>query len=105
MLLGTKNITQNDVRRYKVNYSDYLQDGNVLEGSPTVSVVAFNGLAASIGTGTNGAPGPVLTPDAKGFYYWVIAGDVLQSFTVQITVTDSFSETINDTCDFNVVEP
>ena len=95
MLLGTRNITQGDTRRVVIDYRGWLDKGVVLR-TITVSVPA--------GT-TSTVQGAVLTEDKRSAVFYVTGGNLNESFTVAVQITDSASETVNDTLDFTVVAP
>ena len=95
MLLGTRNITQGDTRRVVLDYSGWLTLGVVLK-TATVSV----------NTGaTSTVQGAALTEDKRHVIFYVTAGNLNEGFTVSVQITDSASETVNDTIAFAVVAP
>ena len=95
MLLGTRNITQGDTRRIVLDYAGWLDRGVVLET-----------IAVSVPTGTTSTvQGAALTEDKRGALFYVTGGNLNESFTVAVQITDSASETVNDTLDFTVVAP
>ena len=95
MLLGTRNITQGDTRRIIIDYSGWLDKGVVLET-----------IAVSVPTGTTSTvQGATLSDDKRHAVFYVTGGNLNESFTVAAQITDSASETVNDTLDFTVVAP
>ena len=99
MLLGSQNITHGDTRRYTVSYEEFLIKGAVLA---TVTVTVSAGATSTVGSGATVAK---LTVDEKWIIFWLTGGTLGEKFTVNIQVTDSLSETVNDTIDFTVIAP
>ncbi len=95
MLLGTRQITVADVRRYVVDYRDFLPKGVTLK-SPVVTVPA--GLTSTIGSVS-------LDPSDTQVIFYVTGGVLNETFTVTVQVQDTNSETINDTISFTVIAP
>jgi hypothetical protein len=101
MLLGSRNLAQGDTRRYRIDYAGFLAHGAVLVlAGVTVSVTGTP--ASKIGTG---GLAPVLWPDDKSLVFYVVAGVVSETFTVNVHITDSINQIVNDTISVAVVSP
>jgi hypothetical protein len=92
MQLGNQNITAGDTRRYQVDYTPFLQNGDVVA---TFTVVSSSS--------TSTAQGAFLDVTDTQLFFFVTAGAAPETFTVAIKVTDSIGQTINDTAVFTVV--
>jgi hypothetical protein len=99
MDLGFRKITQGDVRRYEVDYSQFLPHGAKLK-SPTGTIGPTGGsFTSSIGAVS------LDVTDTKVFIF-ITGGTALnEKFTVTLQVQDTFNETVNDTLNFTVVAP
>jgi hypothetical protein len=94
MLLSTRNITLGDTRRYVVDYRDFLDKGVKLA---TVAVTT-NGPTSTVQNAS-------ISEDETEVYFYATAGVLNEVFTVNLQVTDTNLETVNDTLDFTVVAP
>lgn len=92
MLLGQRNITVGDIRRYEVKYSEFLQRGDTVK-TFTVTTVAPTSRVGSVS----------LTVDKMGIYIFIQAGVVGEQFTVNIQTNTAYGEQVNDTIQFQVV--
>lgn len=102
MLLGSRNLAVGDTRRYRVSYRDFLCDG-VSISAVTVTIPNITlGYTSAIGTGVIA---PELSPDRQEVYFWVVAGALNEAFTVQVQITDTNDQIVNDTIDLQVVSP
>ena len=99
MLLATQNITQGDVRRYVIDYSQWLNKGFVL-ASATVTLALTTGGAA-----TSTVSGTVLDDSKTQVYTFITAGALNEAFTASLQVKDTDGQTVNDTLNFTVVSP
>ena len=91
-LLGNRQITVGDTRRYEVDYCGFLQQGDVL----SATTVTDNGATS---TTTSAA----LDVTSTKVFFLVTAGTLGEVFTVAIQVTTVFGEIVNDTIAFQVV--
>jgi len=96
MLLGSRQITSGDVRRYVIDYSEFLQKGTTLT-TPS----------ASISAGATSTVESVSLDDTNTkMILYVTGGSVLnETFTVNVVVHDTNNQVVNDTIDFTVVSP
>lgn len=101
MLLGTRNITANDLRRYEVNYSDFLRGAGakgVLK-SPSVTIQNPQGILSTVTSYS-------VSTDGLRLYFYVQAGpNVNEVFVVAVQVQDTQGELVNDTVGFTVISP
>lgn len=95
MLLGQQQITTGDKRRYQVDYTQFLQFGEVL----TTSSVSVNSGATST------ASGAYFDVTETQLYFFVVGGKLGESFTVSIQVGTNFGEVVNDTIAYMVISP
>jgi hypothetical protein len=101
MLLGNRNITANDLRRYEINYSDFLT-GAGATGQLKLPVVTIQNTAGVLSTVKSYS----ISTDGLRLYFYIQAGpNVNEVFTVAVQVQDSQGEIINDTVSFSVVSP
>ena len=120
MLLGQKAIWAGDTRRILVSYRELLTQGVTLS-SVSVTMNTVNPPTNPPGTTSiigSGAQAPVLFEDHKGIIFYVTAGTFGPDpqpvpatgqppnniFTVNIQVTDSNGEVINDSLVFEVID-
>lgn len=94
MLLGTKNITQGDKRRIRVEYDAWLSDDMTL----TSTVVTCADPTVTIS-------GAQVASDRRTVLFYVAGGVLNFMFTVSIQVVNSRTEIKNDTMNFAVVAP
>lgn len=92
--LGQQNITAGDIRRYQIDYTQFLQPGEVLTAG---------GFTVTSSGATSTARGAFLNITETQLYFFVTGGNLNESFTVSVQVKTSFGETINDTIAFTVV--
>jgi hypothetical protein len=97
MQLSNQNITAGDTRRYQVDYTPFLQDGDKLT-SFTLAIAAQTPAATS-SVGSNS----FLDVSETQLYLFVTAGVVNENFTVKVQVKTSYGETVNDTISYTVV--
>lgn len=96
MLLGTRNLTSGDVRRYQVSYRGFLAPGEKIK-LPTVTIPA--GLTSSIGAVS-------MDVDDDLVFFFVTGGSNLnEAFTATVQVQTTYLQTINDTIAFQIVSP
>lgn len=95
MNLGTRNITVADIRRYTIDYREFLPKGIVLK-TPVVTLTA--GVTSSVSN--------VQLDDTNTKLIFYVTGGVLnETFTASVQVQDTNSEVINDTINFTVIAP
>lgn len=102
MLLGSRNQAVGDTRRYRVSYEGFLPNGVFISAVTVTTPNITPGFTSAIGTG---AIAPQLSPDKRAVYFWVVAGNLNETFTAQIEITDTNSQVVNDTIDFQIVAP
>jgi len=91
-LLGSKQHTEGDIRRWRVNYDRWLDNTaeieqvDVVSTSPTCTVSDISILGHDV-------------------IFFINDGIVGETFTVTITITDSFRNVKTDTISFHVVTP
>ena len=98
MQLSTQNITTGDTRRYQIDYSTFLQDGENL--TAFIAAIATQTPAA---TSSINAVLSVLDIDQDAIFLYVVGGTVNENFTVTVQVTTNYGEIVNDTIAFTVV--
>ena len=92
MILDRKPHTVGDIRRYIVDYSQWLDTGvTITAGTATTTSITASVTAVSHTTST--------------LVFFVNGGALNEIFTVAVQVTDSNSEVKNDTVEFFVVAP
>ena len=99
MQLGNQNLTTGDIRRYQIDYTPFLQPGEVLS-TFTLAIAAQLPPATST---VNSAGNSHFDVTETQLFLYVTGGVVNESFTVDVAVTTSYSQTIHDTIAFNVV--
>lgn len=93
MQLGSQTpITTGDTRRYRIDYGDFLQFGEVLQSF----TLSSNGKTSTV-------QGGFLDVTETQLYFFVTGGSLNEIFTVSVQVKTNFGETINDTIQFQVV--
>ena len=97
MLLGHRNLTAGDTRRYEVDYTDFLARGAKLT-KPTGYFNTGTTFTSSLGT-------MALDESATKVFVFVTGGVVNEQFTLTIQVQDTFNEVVNDTITFTIVSP
>lgn len=98
MLVGQSKLAQGDVRRITVDYSDWLQ----YRGSHIQNVNATVITAGVVSTVSS----PQTDSKSKSAIFFVHASSVLnEAFTVQVQVTDTLGQVVNDTVTFTVIAP
>ena len=108
MLLGAKNHTVGNVRRWFIDYRDWLDDG-VTVATFTAGVQAGSDQIGGITGPTGGSAAvavasPAVVSGHKGVM--VVSGGVLnETFTASLVMTDTKGEVKNDTIAFTVVAP
>lgn len=98
MLIGAKQHTAGNVRRFSVNYEDWLEEGRTLNQSSGFSASNVTATVTDVVVGT-------VSTTAKKLYFWVSGGSINEVFTVQVQVTDTLGEVVIDTIQFSVVQP
>lgn len=93
MLLGTKTKTPNDVKRYTIDYSDWLDTGE------TISTVVFTPDSGMTITGD------AVAGDGLSVVFFANGGDEGSTYNVDVTVTTSVGQTKDDHVEFVVVAP
>lgn len=102
MLLGTRNITFGDIRRYEIDYTDFLTAAGATGHLVSPSVV----IAPSTPPATSTVQSFLMNAQENRLFFYVKGGTVISEiFTVNVTIQDSQGETINDTIGFQVVSP
>lgn len=101
MLLGTRNITSGDIRRYEIDYTDFLTAAGATGHLVSPSVV----IAPSTPPATSTVQSFLMNAQENRLFFYVKGGIVSEQFTVNVTVQDSQGETVNDTVAFMVVSP
>lgn len=96
MLLGTRNLTTGDTRRCVTDYNGFLGRGVKLK-----SPAATNGTAGTTSTVQNVS----LDPTETYLIFFVTGGTLNEVFTVNVVVSTTDGQTINDTISFTVVAP
>jgi hypothetical protein len=102
MLLGSRNLAVGDTRQYKISYREFLPDGDFIDGLVITIPNITPGYLSHIGSGSLA---PYASPDRREVIFWVVAGALNEQFTVQIVVSDSNLQAINDTIDYTIVSP
>lgn len=98
MLIGQKFHTAGAVRRFEVDYDEWLDDGRTLN--------QVSGFSATLV-----APAPAdvtinqVSVTTHKLYFFVTGGAVNEAFTVQVQVTDTLGEIVIDTVGFTVIAP
>lgn len=98
MLLGHKLHTAGNTRRYKIDYSNWLEEGESLSSG---TVVIPPGVSL---------PDITLSPVASilnstTLLFTMSGGSANEAFTLNVQIIDSRSEVKNDTVGFTVVAP
>jgi len=92
MLLGSKQHTEGDTRRWTINYGSWLDNtANLIDAS-----VASNSTTCVVGDIA------VLGPDVS---FFLSGGERNERLTVSLTMTDNIGNIKNDTIAFTVVAP
>ena len=99
MQLGNQNITAGDTRRYQVDYTPFLQQGEVLS-TFTLAIAAQIPPATST---VNSAGNSHFDVSETQLFLYVTGGNVNEAFTVDVAVTTSYGQTVHDTIAFNVI--
>lgn len=101
-LLGTRNITSGDTRRYEVNYSQFLTGAGATGKLKNPSVT----IAASTPPVTSTVGSVSLSVDDTRLFFYITGGSAInEQFTIDIQIQDTQGETVNDTIGFTVVSP
>jgi len=98
MILGQKAHTAGDTIRYIVDYTRWLEDGVSL-----VTATLVMSLTAPVSDIT--ISGVTVLTEHNKVAFVLSGGSVNEIFTLDIQVTDTRSETKNDTLNFSVVAP
>lgn len=98
MLLGTKLHTAGNTRRFQIDYSNWLEEGESLSSG---TVVKPPGVAL---------PDITLSPAASvlnstHLLFTMAGGSANEAFTLNVQITNSRGEVKNDTVGFTVVAP
>lgn len=99
MKLARKPHTAGDKIRYEIDYSNWLEEGDVLSVTPGDCAVA------NITTAVTDVVISGLTVQSKYLYFFVSGGSAGEGFTVQVTAKDNRGEIAIDTIEFFVVAP
>jgi hypothetical protein len=108
MLLGSANLAVGDTRRYTVSYRGFLLPGIKIKAvAVTIEPLATPGPDGYTATSLIGAStiAPTTDPDETVVIFWVVAGVLNEAFTVQVQITDTNNQIVNDTIDLQVVSP
>lgn len=101
-LLGTRNITSGDTRRYEVDYREFLTGAGATGKLKNPSVT----IATSIPPATSSVVSFSLSVDDTRLFFYIHGGiTVNETFTVNVQVQDTQGETVNDTIGYTVVAP
>ena len=92
MLLGSKQHTANDTRRWKVNY------GRWLDNAATIEQCDVQSSSATCTVGNISILGPEVS-------FFLIGGALNERLTVTLVMTDNFGNIKTDTISFTVVAP
>ena len=97
MQLSNQNITTGDIRRYQIDYTPFLQEGE--------TIISFTlGLTPATATSTvNSLGNSFLDVSETQLYLFVTGGNVNENFTVTVQIVTNYGETVNDTIAFSVV--
>lgn len=99
MFLGQKLHTAGNHTRYKIDYSNWLDDGVTLSNTATVVLdPAFTATVTDVVIS-----GIIVHPDH--LYFTLAGGAVNEAFTLDVQVTDSRTGIKNDTVGFQIVAP
>jgi hypothetical protein len=97
MQLGNQNITAGDTRRYQVDYTPFLQEGETITGFTL-------GLTPATATSTvNSLGNSFLDVSETQLYLFVTGGNVNENFTVTVQIVTNYGQTVNDTISYTVV--
>lgn len=100
MQLSNQQITTGDTRRYQVDYSQFLQFGEKLSGF-TLALATQTPTPTSTVNPSNNS---FLSVDESQLYIFVVGGTAVgETFTVDVQVTTTYGQTVNDTVAFTVV--
>ncbi len=102
MLLSSKNVGAGDTRRVTISYDDFLAKGETISTIAVTAAVTIPPAISSIGSGGL-APSRFL--DERAIVFYVLAASINEKFTVDIQITTSLSQIVNDTITFTVVAP
>jgi len=95
MQLGSQtSITAGDTRRYRIDYTGFLQFGETLSSF----TLSDNGPTSSV-------QGGFLDVTETQLYFFVTGGNLNELFTVSVQVKTNYGETVNDTIQFIVTAP
>ena len=92
-LLASKQHTENDTRRWRVDYSRWLDNTATIESAMVTS---------SSPTCTVTPPATVLGNEVV---FFLTGGELGETFIVTLVMTDSFGNSKTDTISFHVVAP
>lgn len=92
MLIGGRDITTGDTRRYEVNYQDFLQHGDTISSFTVTTTAPTSRIGTTSRNVTN-----------TSIFFLLTAGTVGEAFTVAVRVVTALGETVNDTLEFKVV--
>lgn len=99
MLVGSHTVATGDVRRVEIDYADWLEHGQHITAS--VATVLTAGVTSFVSN-----PVPPENSKKTRAIFFVHAGTVVnESFTVQVQVTDTLGQVVNDTVQFTVLAP
>lgn len=92
-MLGPRNHTAGNATRYRLDYSQWLEDGSTLTTAAVTTVATDVTIS-------------LVTVNPDGSVTFLMAGGVLNEvFTLNIQVRDSRTEIANDTIVFTVIAP
>ncbi len=98
MLLKNLNFTAGNKIRYRLDYSNWLEDGSTV-ASGTATLVAQTPAITDV------TISGVLVDPTGHLVFFVQGGSVNETFTVAVQATDSRGEIKNDTIAFTVIAP
>lgn len=100
MLLASENIGVGDTRRVVVSYDGFLEKGEIIESVTATIAVTTPAAASTIGTGPLA---PARSVNDKSITFYIVGAPNPEKCTVDIQVTTSLSQILNDTIQFSVI--
>ena len=91
-LLGNRLIATGDIRRYEIDYADFLQHGDVILNT----TVTDNGPTSAVTTSS-------LDVTQTKVFFFLRGGVVGEAFAVTATIVTQLGETVHDTIAYQVV--
>jgi hypothetical protein len=97
-LLKTINFTVGNKTRFRLDYSEWLEDGSTLASGTAAVLVVVPAITDVIVS--------AVSVDAQGhLVFFVAGGSVNEVFTIAVQAVDSRGEIKNDTISFSCVAP